>query len=51
MADHFATVEHDTLAWYDNLVHKYGTTLRHLEVERDAANARLATILEELGYE
>ena len=51
VADHFATVEHDTLAWYENLVYKYGTTLRQLEAARDAANVHLATILQELGYE
>ena len=50
VAEHFATVERDTLAWYDNLVCKYSTTLRQLEAERDAASAHLATMLQELGY-
>ena len=27
VADHFAKIERSTLAWYDNLVDKYGTTL------------------------
>ena len=50
VADHFATIERSTLAWYDNLAHKYGTTLRDLEAERDAAAARLEKHLKELGY-
>ena len=50
VADHFATVERNTLAWYDNLVHKYGTTLRQLESERDEAAARLAKHLKRLEY-
>ena len=51
VADHFADIERSTVAWYDNLVSKYGTTLRDLEVERDAAAARLEKHLKELGYE
>ncbi len=50
VADHFATVERSTLAWYDNLLNKYGTTLRQLEVERDAVTARLQRHLKRLGY-
>ena len=50
VADHFAKIERSTLAWYDNLVRKYGTTLRDLEAERDAAAARLEKHLKELGY-
>ena len=50
VADHFADIERSTLAWYDNLVNKYGTTLRHLESERDTAAARLDEYLKELGY-
>ncbi len=50
VADHFANIERSTLAWYDNLVNKYGTTLRDLEAERDAAAARLEKRLKELGY-
>ena len=50
VADHFATIERSTLAWYDNLVNKYGTTLRDLEAERDAAAFRLEKHFEELGY-
>ena len=50
VADHFATIERSTLAWYDNLVHKYGTTLRDLEADREATAARLKKHLEELGY-
>ena len=51
VADHFATVERNTLAWYDNLVHKYGTTLRDLEADRDTAAARLEKHLKRLGYD
>ena len=50
VADHFADIERGTLAWYDNLLHKYSTTLRDLEAERDAAAARLERHLKELGY-
>ena len=50
VADHFATVERNTLAWYDNLVDKYGTTLRQFESERDRAAARLDKHLKRLGY-
>ena len=50
VADHFATIERSTLAWYDNLVHKYSTTLLDLEADRDTAAARLKKHLEELGY-
>ena len=38
-----------TLAWYDNLVNKYGTTLRDLEAERDAAAFRLEKHFEDWG--
>ena len=41
VADHFAEIQRNTLAWYDNLTNKYGTTLHELEEERDAAAARL----------
>ena len=51
VADHFTDIERSTLAWYDNLVNKYGATLRQLESERDAASARLDQHLQELGYE
>ena len=50
VVDHFAAIERSTLAWYDNLVNKYGTTLQNLEAERDAAAARLQKHLKELGY-
>ena len=50
VADHFADIGRSTLAWYDNLVNKYGITLRHLESERDTADARLKKHLKELGY-
>ena len=49
-ADHFATIERSALAWYENLVDKYGTTLEDLEAERDAAAIRLQRYLKELGY-
>ena len=49
-ADHSADLQRCTLAWYDNLVDKYGTTLRQLEAERDAAATRLDQHLLELGY-
>ncbi|MCY4664182.1 MAG: N-6 DNA methylase, partial [Acidimicrobiaceae bacterium] len=51
VAAHFVDIERSTLAWYNNLVHKYGTTLRHLEVERDTAAARLDKHLKGLGYD
>ena len=51
IAGHFATVERYTLAWYDNLTRKYGTTLSQLEYERDVISARLEKHLTELGYE
>ena len=51
VAAYFADIERSTLAWYDNLVNKYGTTLRDLEAERDAAVARLDRFLKRLGYE
>ena len=51
VADHFGTIERSTLAWYDKVVNKYGTTLRELEAQRDAATARLDQHLKELGYE
>ena len=50
VAEHFATVERSTLAWYDNLANKYGTNLRDLETERESAAARLDKHLKELGY-
>ena len=51
VADHFADIERSTLAWYDNLVNKYGTTLRDLEATRDTATVRLEKHLKRLGYE
>ena len=51
VSDHIATIERTTLAWYDNLTSKYGTTLRQLETQRDTATARLKQYLRELGYE
>ena len=50
MADHFAEIKRSTLAWFDDLVNKYGTTLEELESERDTAAARLEKHLKELGY-
>ena len=50
MADHFAEIERSTLAWFDDLVNKYGTTLEELESERDTAAAQLQIHLKELGY-
>ena len=49
VADHFADIERSTLAWYDNLVNKYGTTLSQLESERDQATARLDGAPQEAG--
>ena len=51
VSDHFATIERSTLAWHNNLVSKYGNTLRDLETERDNAATRLDRHLKELGYE
>ena len=50
VADHFADIERSTLAWYDSLLNKYGTTLRQLETARDTAAARLDKHLRRLGY-
>ena len=50
VADHFATIELSTLAWYDNLANKYSTNLHELESQRDSAAARLNQHLKELGY-
>ena len=50
VTDHLADIERDTLAWYDNLVNKYATTLHELEAERDAASTRLNQHLRDLGY-
>ena len=50
LADHFADIERGTVAWYNNLVNKYGTTLSQLESERDEAGARLSKHLKRLGY-
>ena len=50
ITDHFAAIERDTLAWYDNLTNKYGTTLPQLETERNQAAARLNQRLKQLGY-
>ena len=50
MADYFAAIERSTLTWYDSLVNKYGTTLRHLEAEQEVAAARLTEHLKKLGY-
>ena len=50
VADHLASIERGTLAWFDNLIDKYGITLRQLESERDTAVARLNQHLKELGY-
>ena len=33
VSDHSGAIERNTLAWYDNLVDKYGATLRHLEAQ------------------
>ncbi|MXW60628.1 MAG: N-6 DNA methylase [Acidimicrobiaceae bacterium] len=50
VADHYAVLERTVLAWYDNLIAKYGSTLQRLETERDDAAARLQEQLKELGY-
>ena len=50
VVDYLATIEHSTLAWYDNLADKYGITLGQLETGRDTAAARLNQHLKELGY-
>ena len=47
---HFAVMQRNILAWYDNLVDKYGTTLRELEHQRGISAARLDQNLAELGY-
>ncbi|MDE0643325.1 MAG: class I SAM-dependent DNA methyltransferase [bacterium] len=50
VADHYAEVERQVQAWYDNLVKKYGTPLFDLEAERDKAQETLKTHLKRLGY-
>ena len=50
VAVYFADIERTALGWYDNLVDKYGNTLRHLEFERDTSAARLEEHLKRLGY-
>ncbi len=50
VSDHFTSMEFSVLAWYDNLVDKYGTTLRQLETERGEAAARLEEHLIALRY-
>ena len=50
VADHFATVDRGTIAWFDNLASKYSTTLNELEVQRDTAITRLEEHFRELGY-
>ena len=49
-ADHHADMERHTLAWYDNLVNKYGTTLSDLEAERESVAILLHRNLKKLGY-
>ena len=51
VANHYSKIERRAVGWYDNLVDKYGTTLQELEIERDAAIARLAEHLTGLGYD
>lgn len=50
VTDHFAELERSVTSWYDNLVKKYGTTLKDLEEKRRAATAHLAKHLKRLGY-
>ena len=50
VSDHTASTERATLAWFDNLANKYGTTLHQLETQRDTAANRLDKYLTELGY-
>ena len=50
MRDYFAAIERRTLAWFDDLANKYGTTLQELESQQDTADAHLKRHLKELGY-
>ena len=50
VGDHSNTTERNVLAWYDNLANRYGTTLRQLEAQRDAACVHLNRYLKDLGY-
>ena len=50
VADQFAAVERSSIAWYDNLINKYGTTLRELEAKRVTAAACLEKHLRRLAY-
>ena len=51
VAEHFTDIERRTLDWYDNLLDKYGCTLRQLDAARVASAAALRTHLIQLGYE
>ena len=51
VADHFANIERCTLAWYDNLASKYGTTLSELDTARNAAVTCLTDHLKRLNHE
>ena len=51
VTEHFATIESDALAWYQNLVSKYSVTLSKFEAARNNATTQLAKHLQELGYE
>ena len=49
-SDHFADLQRGTLAWYNCLVDRYGTTLTELEAQRSAATIHLQKHLRKLGY-
>ena len=51
VADHFAAIDSGTLAWYNNLANKYGSTLKEVEYKQDKANVRLEKYIRKLGYE
>ncbi len=50
-AHQLAAIEQSAVAWYDNLVKKYGATLSDLELERQHAVRRLDEQLRRLGYD
>ena len=51
VADHFADIERSTLAWYDNLVNKYATTIRQLEPTSLTSSRRLPNFASRSTYD
>ena len=51
ISDYFIDTERNILSWYDNLVHKYGTSLLELIEERVSATVRFDNHMKYLGYD